>query len=151
MYLRRPAGQATVPDRGPGDDPGGTGPDSGALLSGITGSSGARAAATAEISRLLTLWLDAFDGRRPVTALRRGPFSPVVLDHLRGQIRGQIRDSVGARAGSPSRLLRVHLPPSHHRRLAFTASAAVDGRVRALVGHLARYDARWRVESVTLL
>lgn len=122
-------------------------PDTGrALLSGPS-SPASRQAATREIARLLWLWLEAYDGRRPVSALRRGPFSPTALDELRGLIRTTIEH----RQGVPSRLLRVHLPPSHHHRLAFTASAAVNGRVRALVGHLARYDSRWRVESVTLL
>lgn len=145
VYLRRPTGSPTLPrdltDVLPSD--GGTA----VLLVGGPGSADSRRAATREIGRLLSAWLEAFDGRRPVAALRRGPYSPGVVDDLRRQI----RTTVEQRSGTPSRLLRVHLPPSRRGRLSFTASAAVDGRVRALVGHLARYEARWRVESVTLL
>ncbi len=167
VYLRRPTGATALEDTpptadvaAPHRDPRRTGADgAGGVLTGTDRTTPARDAATAEISRLLRLWLEAFDGRRPVTALRRGPFSPAVLDDLRSLIRESL-DTVGtagaARTGpapgsTPSRLLRVHLPPSHHRRLSFTASVAVSGRVRALVGHLGRHDTRWRVESVTLV
>ena len=167
VYLRRPTGAAVVEDTPPTADvaaphrdtrrTGAGGADG--VLTGTDRTTPARDAATAEISRLLRLWLEAFDGRRPVTALRRGPFSPAVLDDLRSLIRDSldtIRTAGAARTGTapgstPSRLLRVHLPPSHHRRLSFTASVAVSGRVRALVGHLGRHDTRWRVESVTLV
>jgi hypothetical protein len=167
VYLRRPAGAATVRAAragraGRADMPGadaatpsrGTRPtEADGVLSGTDGTTPARAAATAEITRLLRLWLEAFDGRRPVTALRRGPFSPAVLDDLRTLIRESLdaTRTDTAPGSTPSRLLRVHLPPSHHRRLSFTASVAVSGRVRALVGHLGRHDSRWRVESVTLV
>lgn len=167
VYLRRPTGAAAMeaapPTAGfsaPHRDARRTGADgAGGVLTQTDRTTPARDAATAEISRLLRLWLEAFDGRRPVTALRRGPFSPAVLDELRYLIRDSL-DTVrtAGAAGTttapgsiPSRLLRVHLPPSHHRRLSFTASAAVSGRVRALVGHLGRHDTRWRVESVTLV
>lgn len=164
VYLRRPTGAAVIEDTPPTDDAATPHRDTRrtaaeGVLTGTDGTAPARDAATAEISRLLRLWLEAFDGRRPVTALRRGPFSPVVLDDLRSLIRDSL-DTVGTAGAAgtgtvpgsgPSRLLRVHLPPSHHRRLSFTASVAVSGRVRALVGHLGRYDTRWRVESVTLV
>lgn len=160
VYLRRPVGAAPVRDAvaGPVDGRVGraeTAPDS--VLVGTGPAAPARNAAVAEIARLLCLWLEAFDGRRPVAALRRGPFSPAVLDELRSVIRSSLdhraaASGAGHAPGSgPSRLLRVHLPPSHHRRLSFTASVAVSGRVRALVGHLGLVDTRWRVESVTLV
>lgn len=165
VYLRRPTGEPVVrpaPDMsGAPGVPGapvhavGPGPATDPLAGvrtpadGVLGAPGpsARTAVTAEIARLLTWWLEAYDGRRPVAALRRGPYAPGVVEDLRTQI----RESVEHRHGVPSRLLRVHLPPSHRQRLSFTASAAVDGRVRAVVGHLARHDARWRVESVVLV
>ena len=149
VYLRRPVG-APSPPTGTREPPAAPRADGvPQLLSGATASPDARSAVTAEIARLLTLWLEAYDGRRPVNALRRGPFSPGALDELRARIRSDLDRRSGAPARS--RLLQVHLPPSHHRRLSFTASAAVDGRVRAVVGHLARYESRWRVESVNLM
>lgn len=158
VYLRRPAGIRDIPEHPPTTPVSGIGPDeatggghgtgtAGELLLGATRSAPSRSAVSREIGRLLHWWLEAYDGRRPVAVLRRGPYSPVVLDDLRAQIRA----SAERRHGIPSRLLTVHLPPSHHRRLSFTASALVDGRVRAMVGHLARYDEKWRVESVSLV
>ncbi len=168
------SGDARVADIGPAPmtvppTPG----DAESVLVDTAGTTPTGNAAAAGIARLLCLWLEALDGRRPVTALRRAPFSPLVLDDLRRLIResmdspGQPARAVtgvhgpgtggavgrtGTTAGPPpSRLLRVHLPPSHHRRLSFTASVAVSGRVRALVGHLGRYDSRWRVENIALV
>lgn len=177
VYLRRPVGQITrLPSTHavrtektlPGAEAGTRATTNATSTPGIKGDSGrqtiesansakpllggptspeSRQAVTREVARLLWSWLEAYDGRRPISALRRGPFSPTVLEELRSLI----RDTIEERHDIPSRLLRVHLPPSHHHRLAFTASAAVDGRVRAIAGHLARYNSRWRVESIVLL
>lgn len=94
---------------------------------------------------LVGVWLEVVDGRRPVSALRKGPFAPAVTADLRGRMR-EIRTPDEA-----SRVLSVHLPPAHRTRLNFTASVTHHRRVRAVAGHLARYDGRWRVESVTLI
>lgn len=168
VYLRRPAGAAAA-HRGSGDSSGTPGdataavsgqeapgqevvtsaPSPGRDVTGVLSSPGpeAREAVTREIARLLQCWLEAYDGRRPVSVLRRGPYSPAVIDELRNRIRLDIDH----RQGVASQLLRVSLPPSHRRRVSFTASAAVDGRVRAVVGHLARHRSKWRVEGVTLV
>lgn len=167
VYLRRPVGATAVPASAPPDAvpvPTAPAPDGGArgARGRVDAPAGVRAAGngavrapgasarttvTTEIARLLTWWLEAYDGRRPVAALRRGPYAPLVTEELRAQI----RDAPDRRYGTPSRLLRVHLPPSHRQRLSFTASVSVDGRVRAVVGHLARHGSRWRVESVVLV
>lgn len=101
---------------------------------------------------LISVWLEVLDGRRPVSALRKGPYSPVVSESLRGMVRESAADPGGR--GFPtevSRVLAVHIPPSHRERLGFTASVARDGRVRAVAGHLARYDGQWRIESIVII
>lgn len=95
---------------------------------------------------LVGTWLEVVDGLRPVTVLRKGPFSPTVSDRLRGTLR-----TTGGTRTSPSRVLSVNFPPTHRDRLGFTASVVRDGRVRAVVGHLSRYSGQWRVESITLI
>lgn len=110
------------------------------------GKDSARSAVASRIGMLVRTWLEVLDGHRPVTVLRKGPFSPTVTETLRGVLR-----NAGSVPTSPSRVLSVAIPPSHRDRLGFTASVARDGRVRAVVGHLSRYDGRWRVESITLI
>jgi hypothetical protein len=111
----------------------------------------APAAVRARIGMLVGVWLEVLDGRRPVSALRKGPFSPGVTEDLRGRIR-DARPSPGTTSPpTVSRVLSVHLPPTRPDRLAFTASVAHGDRVRAVAGHLSRYDGRWRVETMTLI
>lgn len=98
------------------------------------------------VAMLVGTWLEVVDGLRPVTVLRKGPFSPTVSDRLRGTLR-----TTGGTRTSPSRVLSVNIPPTHRDRLGFTASVVRDGRVRAVVGHLSRYSGQWRVESITLI
>lgn len=98
------------------------------------------------VAMLVGTWLEVVDGLRPVTVLRKGPFSPTVSE----QLRGVLRDASRSRR-SPSRVLSVNLPPTHRDRLGFTASVIRDGRVKAVAGHLARYDGQWRVESISLI
>lgn len=101
---------------------------------------------------LVGVWLEVVDGRRPVSALRKGPFSPTVAEDLRGRMRdARARPTGATTVDEPSRVLSVHLPPAHRDRLNFTASVLHHRRVRAVAGHLARYDGRWRIESVTLI
>lgn len=106
------------------------------------------------VGMLIAVWLEVLDGRRPVSVLRKGPFNPLVVEELRGRLRradaASSPDSPDPRP-APSRVLSVHLPPTHRERLAFTASVTHGGRVRAVAGHLGRYDGRWRIESVTLI
>lgn len=106
-----------------------------------------------QVGRLLTAWLEAFDGRRPVAALRTGPFSPDTVDQLQHQIRESYRSPSPHRDTrvTPSRLLRVHLPPAHRSRPAFVGSVLVGGKVRALAGFLGRHGDHWRIDDVTLL
>lgn len=113
-------------------------------------------AVNARVAMLVGVWFEVVDGRRPVSALRKGPFSPRVTEDLRGRMRRSLTASAGASGAPsspavPSRVLSVHLPPTHPERLTFTASVLHHERVRAVVGHLARYEGRWRVETVTMV
>lgn len=108
-------------------------------------------AVRSRVGMLVGVWLEVLDGRRPVSVLRKGPFSPRVADDLRGRIR-DARPGPGATPPqTASRVLSVHLPPTHRERLTFTASVAHGNRVRAVAGHLSRYDGQWRIETVTLI
>lgn len=116
-------------------------------------------AVNARVAMLVGVWLEVVDGRRPVSALRKGPFSPRVTEDLRGRMRQALPAAARVSGASgtasspavPSRVLSVHLPPTHPERLTFTASVLHHERVRAVVGHLARYEGRWRVETVTMV
>lgn len=119
-------------------------------------------AVNARVAMLVGVWLEVVDGRRPVSALRKGPFSPRVTEDLRGRMRQALPTAAGTSTAPgasgtasspavPSRVLSVHLPPTHPERLTFTASVLHRERVRAVVGHLARYEGRWRVETVTMV
>jgi hypothetical protein len=157
VYLMRPAGARDVTGTPAGPaGPGGAAdgavsplPDAD-VLGRTVGDPGARDRLRGQIGRLLTAWLEAFDGRRPVSALRTGPFSDEAVERLHHQIRETYR-STRPRSPEPSRLLRVHLPPSHRSRPAFVGSALVQGRVRALAGYLRQQEGHWRIDDVTLL
>jgi hypothetical protein len=169
VYLRRPcpvegpapglAAASQAPSGTAGSGGPGTGPDSASGTTAGTetgnktgnGDVPAPAAVRARIGMLVGVWLEVLDGRRPVSALRKGPFSPGVTEDLRGRIR-DARPTPGAvSAPTVSRVLSVHLPPTRPDRLTFTASVTHGDRVRAVAGHLARYDGRWRVETMTLI
>ena len=113
----------------------------------------------ATLSRWIVLWLEAREGRRAPMSLRRGPYSPAVIEDLR-------------RATSPAtggaRLLRVHAQKTRFGQIRFSASAFYDGRVRAIAGFLddgeGRHGTRspqrsrgelraglWRVEHIHLI
>lgn len=113
----------------------------------------------ATLGRWIVLWLEAREGRRPPMSLRRGPYSPAVIEDLR-------------RATSPTtggaRLLRVHAQKTRFGQIRFSASAFYDGRVRAIAGFLddgeGRHGTRspqrsrgelraglWRVEHIHLI
>lgn len=113
----------------------------------------------ATLSRWIVLWLEAREGRRAPMSLRRGPYSPAVIEDLR-------------RATSPTtggaRLLRVHAQKTRFGQIRFSASAFYDGRVRAIAGFLddgeGRHGTRspqrsrgelraglWRVEHIHLI
>ncbi|HIW91373.1 MAG TPA: hypothetical protein H9870_06915 [Candidatus Corynebacterium avicola] len=144
VYLRRPRGGTVVrQDAATATD--GTeraaAPSPNARKNTAAGDAVAR-----RVAMLVGTWLEVVDGLRPVTVLRKGPFSPVVSEQLRGVLR-----DAGKSRRSPSRVLSVNLPPTHRDRLGFTASVTRDGRVKAVAGHLARYDGQWRVESITLI
>lgn len=154
VYLRRPgpAVEAVRNSAGPRRRPEDTEPSSvdGTVLS-PSESVPPAPEVRARVGMLVNVWLEVLDGRRPVSVLRKGPFSPRVADELRGRI----RDARPAPGATPprtvSRVLSVHLPPTHPDRLTFTASVAYGNRVRAVAGHLARYDGQWRIETVTLI
>ena len=108
-------------------------------------------AVRSRVGMLVGVWLEVLDGRRPVSVLRKGPFSLRVADDLRGRIR-DARPGPGATPPqTASRVLSVHLPPTHRERLTFTASVGHGNRVRAVAGHLSRYDGQWRIETVTMI
>lgn len=143
-----PAVAATAPvtaDTAP--DTAGSGSGSGSAAAAPSDADPAAGEAVARrVAMLVGTWLEVVDGLRPVTVLRKGPFSPTVSDRLRGTLR-----TTGGTRTSPSRVLSVNIPPTHRDRLGFTASVVRDGRVRAVVGHLSRYSGQWRVESITLI
>ncbi|WP_291478396.1 Rv3235 family protein [Corynebacterium sp.] len=155
VYLRRPGPVATRGVRSPADAPstGATSTSDTAVAADPPPATDGRTAPAvrARVGMLVGVWLEVLDGRRPVSVLRKGPFSPRVSDDLRGRIRDS-RPSPGDTSPRPvSRVLSVHLPPTHPERLTFTASVAHGDRVRAVAGHLARYDGRWRIETLTLI
>ena len=111
------------------------------------------------LSRWIVLWLEAREGRRAPMSLRRGPYSPAVIEDLR-------RASHPATGGA--RLLRVHAQKTRFGQIRFSASAFYDGRVRAIAGFLddgeGRHGTRspqrsrgelraglWRVEHIHLI
>lgn len=113
----------------------------------------------ATLSRWIVLWLEAKEGRRAPMSLRRGPYSPAVIEELR-------RSTSPATGGA--RLLRVHAQKTRFGQIRFSASAFYDGRVRAIAGSLddgeGRHGARspqrsrgelraglWRVEHIHLI
>ena len=113
----------------------------------------------ATLSRWIVLWLEAREGRRAPMSLRRGPYSPAVIDDLR-------RASHPATGGA--RLLRVHAQKTRFGQIRFSASAFYDGRVRAITGFLDNGEGRhgtrspqrsrgelraglWRVEHIHLI
>ncbi|WP_420099662.1 Rv3235 family protein [Corynebacterium sp.] len=147
VYLRRPGpverpvrsgtgAPATASPAEPGHTPDGV-PDA--------------AAVRARVAMLVGVWLEVLDGRRPVSVLRKGPFSPRVSEDLRGRLRDTRPLPGTPSTRTVSRVLSVHLPPTHPERLTFTASVAHGTRVRAVAGHLSRYDGRWRVETMNLI
>ena len=139
-----PAVAATAPASAPvtadtAPDTAGSGSGSGSAAAAPSDADPAAGEAVARrVAMLVGTWLEVVDGLRPVTVLRKGPFSPTVSDRLRGTLR-----TTGG--------TRVNIPPTHRDRLGFTASVVRDGRVRAVVGHLSRYSGQWRVESITLI
>ena len=147
-----PAVAATAPVTAPvtadtAPDTAGAGSGSGSAAAAPSDADPAAGEAVARrVAMLVGTWLEVVDGLRPVTVLRKGPFSPTVSDRLRGTLR-----TTGGTRTSPSRVLSVNIPPTHRDRLGFTASVVRDGRVRAVVGHLSRYSGQWRVESITLI
>lgn len=97
----------------------------------------------AAVFRLLMFWLEALDGRRPVEALRRGPYARQVVERLRTRVAGR-PDQRGRRDGrdhaggwAPATVLSLHLTGGGPSRRTFCASVRVHGRIRAVVGHLA--------------
>lgn len=113
----------------------------------------------ATLGRWIVLWLEAREGRRAPMSLRRGPYSPAVIEDLR-------RASSPATGGA--RLLRVHAQKTRFGQIRFSASAFYDGRVRAIAGFLddgeGRHGTRspqrsrgelraglWRVEHIHLI
>ena len=64
----------------------------------------------ATLSRWIVLWLEAREGRRAPMSLRRGPYSPAVIDDLR-------RASSPATGGA--RLLRVHAQKTRFGQIRF--------------------------------
>ncbi|WP_300610620.1 hypothetical protein [Corynebacterium sp.] len=113
----------------------------------------------ATLGRWIVLWLEAREGRRAPMSLRRGPYSPAVIEDLR-------RASSPATGGA--RLLRVHAQKTRFGQIRFSASAFYDGRVRAIAGFLddgeGRHGTRspqrsrgelraglWRVEQIHLI
>ncbi|WP_010119680.1 Rv3235 family protein [Corynebacterium nuruki] len=144
VYLMRPVGLPHPPR--PQATPV-AGPD---LLGPAADDPAARETLRNQVARLLTAWLEAFDGRRPVAALRNGPFTVGTVEQLQRQIRADHRGTL-PRPGTPSRLLRVHLPPAHRGRPAFMGSVLIHDRVRALVGCLGRHGPHWLIDELTLL
>lgn len=87
------------------------------------------------IAGLLRLWLEALDGRRTVESLRRGPFSPIVLDALATRV----RSNASARS---SKIMSLHIVPSTPGIVRFCASACIDTRIRAITGVLAVHSVK---------
>lgn len=148
VYLRRP-----VPVTEPAENPAVSGrpPDTGTTPPPPSDDVPPAPAVRSRVGMLVGVWLEVLDGRRPVSVLRKGPFSPRVADDLRGRIRDARPGTGSTPPQTVSRVLSVHLPPTHRERLTFTASVAHGNRVRAVAGHLSRYDGQWRIETVTLI
>ena len=113
----------------------------------------------ATLSRWIVLWLEAREGRRAPMSLRRGPYSPAVIEDLR---------CVTSPTTGGARLLRVHAQKTRFGQIRFSASAFYDGRVRAIAGFLDDGEGRpgtrspqrsrgelraglWRVEHIHLI
>lgn len=119
-----------------------------------------RGPAPADIARLLHVWLEALDGRRPLKSLHSGRFHPRIVEHIPSQLTGLGRRAplrTGGRVASAIRSL--HLQPSQTHRVRFCASVLVGGRVRAVAGTTSRVrmkkgsprTAFWRLETLQII
>ena len=157
-FLRAPAGGDAPAERAVADDPQGASPPQPAT----TRDRDVPAPQPAQIASLLQLWLEAFQGRRTVESLRRGPFAPVVLDALSTRVRSHT-------AGVAAKIMSLHIVPSTPGLVRFCASARLGNRIRAVTGVLVVHSAKtpaalhevrlgrvkrkryWRVETISMV
>lgn len=156
FYLQRPHSQSTrssVMDTEVEEAPAAEHSGSGAVR-------GLRSPAPAEIARLLHVWLEALDGRRPLKSLHSGRFHPRIVEHIPSQLTNLGRQA-SVRSGAPvaSSIRSLHLQPSNTHRVRFCASVFVGGRIRALAGTTARVRMKkgspratfWRLETLQII
>lgn len=93
-----------------------------------------------EVSRLLTMLLEAYDGRRPVPQIR-GLVAPEVLASLSGPHLARPRH----------RLCRVHVCPPAPGVIEACARVEVAGRSIALAARFVRTPAGWQCVRFALL
>lgn len=116
-----------------------------------------------DIGRLLILWLEAVDGRRPPRSLKNGRFHPDILSQLGGHQR-LIQAGGGKQTGAvASKIKTLHIQKTTTPTVRFCASAVIGGRVRAIAGttKLVRLPKKegsprptqkqWRVETLQII
>lgn len=118
IYLKRPSG-----------------PDTGTVSTAVEPSATVQPLPQREdIGRLLIVWMETIDGRRPPKALKNGRFHPDILAQLSGHQRS-IQAKGGARSGVvASKIKTLHIQPTATQTVRFCASAVIGGRVRAIAG-----------------
>lgn len=110
----------------------------------------------AMMARLLTLWLEAIDGRRTAASLAGAPFHPDVLAQIPRHYQKLHGTTRPGSATAVSALRSMHIQPSPvGAKVRLCASALIEGRVRALAATTCRVRSgrsyQWRIETLQVV